>query len=333
LYNRVVSDREAISVIIPFYNRANYLPDAVRSVFFQTRGDIQLILVDDGSTDGSSEAAVAAWNRALEDRRTDGGPAGLREMRILNLPHSGMPGLARNRGVDAADGRLIAFLDSDDIWLPRKLELQLPLHAPRRGDNSVGAPGDGEIPLLSHTRERWLRAEDGKGAPLPPMKEISQSGQRHARSGDLFADSLWKCIIGPSTVLMDRELYLDLGGFREDLQVAEDYEFWIRVTAGHHAGYIDEPCIEKRAGLPGQEQLSERFGQIEGFRLRALWGLLGERRFDGFSPDQQALAWQVLQRKAEIFLTGARKHANASGERFARMILDACDRLAEGDRG
>ncbi|MFW6364329.1 MAG: hypothetical protein ACOC0D_10830, partial [Spirochaeta sp.] len=82
-----------------------------------------------------------------------------------------------------------------------------------------------------------------------------------------------KCIIGPSTVLLRRDIYTAAGGFREDLPVAEDYELWLHITARYAAGYIDQPLIEKRAGHG--EQLSEKWGAIEYFRLRALLDFLG----------------------------------------------------------
>jgi glycosyltransferase involved in cell wall biosynthesis len=319
-----VADQQTLSVIIPFYNRANYLGDAVASVFFQTVGNIQLILVDDGSTDGSMGAGAAIWDELASGRAGSGGsaagraaPRGSRELVRLSLSHGGTPGRARNRGAEAADGELIAFLDSDDIWLPEKLARQLPLH---RGPDAVH---------LSHTRERWLRAGEvalPDGGP-PPMREVSQKRQTHRRRGDLFADSLWKCIIGPSTAMMDRRLFLELGGFREDLEVAEDYEFWIRVTAGREAGYIDVPCVEKRARMPGQDQLSERYGQIEVFRIDALWGLLSGEPGRWFDPEQQGLAWQVLARKAEIYRAGAKKRGNRDGLEFIRPIIESCDTI------
>ncbi len=279
----------AVSVIIPFYNRVNYLEDALRSVFFQTGGDIQLILADDGSNDGSLERALDCWKRLSAEHPS---PGGERELASCTLEHSGMPGLVRNRAAGMAGADLLAFLDSDDYWLPEKLALQLPLHRRTAGR----APF-----LISHTREQWLRMT-GDGS----FREISQKSQRHQRRGDLFSDSLWKCIIGPSTTVIDREFFLSLGGFREDINVAEDYEFWLRVTAGVQVGYIDTPCTVKRAGMAGQDQLSERYGQIEGFRIKALKELLDQ--FEAhFTAAQRREALTVLGRKAEIYAQGAKK--------------------------
>lgn len=115
-----------------------------------------------------------------------------------------------------------------------------------------------------HCRERWVR--DGR--------EVSQRGQRHRRRGDIFADAVVKCIVGPSTVLIEREAFEDTGGFRGDLEVAEDYEFFLRFLVFEPIGYIDEKLIDKRDRMA--PQLSHKYEQIEGFRLRALGDLLAD---------------------------------------------------------
>lgn len=287
------------------YNRAHHLLEALDSVFHQdfTDGDLECIVVDDGSSDGSLVGAESRW-KELQARQ----PGLKRDFVPLTIEHRGYPGRARNRGVELARHDLIAFLDSDDMWLPSKLALQLPLH----GRWSI-----------THTRERWIRFDEHGG-----RREVSQKRQKHRRSGDLFVDSLWKCIIGPSTVMMDRRLFESLGGFREDLQVAEDYEFWLRVTAREEAGYVDEPCVLKRAGMPGQDQLSQRYGQIEIFRITALQRLLdgsGSR----FSPAQLAAIRNMLVKKANIYIQGAQKRGNEADAERMRGII----RTVRGEHG
>ena len=229
------------------------------------------MVVDDGSSDGTPEVLT---------RIAAGDP----RVRIHTTDHTGFPGAARNAGVAVAGGRLLAFLDSDDRWLPGKLLAQVPLHEP---DTDV---------LISHTRERWLRGD----------REVSQRTQRHRRRGDVFADSLNKCILGPSTVVLSSDLYRRSGGFRADVEVAEDYEYWLRLTCRHPVAYVDRPLTEKRAGP--WDQLSERYGQIEGFRLAVLRDLVRKEYFRACAGDQrQRAAEATLARKLRVFAAGARK--------------------------
>lgn len=181
-----------------------------------------------------------------------------------------------------AKGSWLAFLDSDDLWKPEKLQKQRAL--------ILSKPSA----ALVHTREIWLRQG----------KVISQHKQRFAREGDVFKDALKKCTIGPSTVAIKRDLFLASGGFSPSLEVAEDYELWLRLTSLWEVSYIDEPLVIKRAGLEGQEQLSQKYRQIEIFRIKALehfirgQGLLGEKR---------ELAKQELKRKKWIYAQGRAK--------------------------
>ena len=226
--------RPTISVIIPTFNRASLVSEALESVLKQevppvlstrsraadtdvdgrNRSWMEIVVVDDASTDETAHRVSAFAQR---DSR----------VRLLQLDrHSGNPGYVRNRGVERSSGEFVAFLDSDDYWLPGKLARQLSVH--------VEHP---EI-RISHTRERWIRSG----------KEVSQTSQTHRRRGDMFGDSLHKCVIGPSTVVVARRLFEETGGFREDLEVAEDYEYWLRITVSEPVEYVDEPLIVKRAG-------------------------------------------------------------------------------------
>lgn len=259
-----------ISVIIPFYNRPALLLEALQSLEEQTFRDWECILVNDGSTD-SSAAIAREW--------LDG-----RQGRLIELPHSGMAGLARNRGASESRGDWIAFLDSDDLWKPEKLERQI-----RRAEE---AP---EIRLW-HCREIW----DREG------RRVSQKGQRHRREGDIFTDALNKCIIGPSTVLIRRDLWEETGGFREDLEIAEDYELWLRMTCRESVGYLEEPLTVKRAGK--WDQLSEKYGQIEIFRIEGLKALVEKGWFPIHGDDErQQTAEEELRRKCRIYAQGCRK--------------------------
>jgi glycosyltransferase involved in cell wall biosynthesis len=272
-----------ISVIIPTYNRKTFLSEAIRSVQAQTYRDWELIVVDDGSSDDTPTAI-----------RREG-------IRCLRTDHSGRPGRVRNIGAQAASGNLLAFLDSDDLWKPEKLSRQAAFF---REHPEVS---------LCHTREIWLR--NGR--------IISQAGQRHRRSGDIFEDALEKCIIGPSTVVLTKELFQKHGGFHPELEIAEDYELWLRICNTEEVGYIDEALVVKRAGH--SDQLSERYGRIEYFRLLAL----GERIESGsFKGENRELALKEMSRKCRIYAAGCRKrHKEEEARRYFAMAEEYEDRL------
>ncbi|MFW5693980.1 MAG: glycosyltransferase family A protein [Alkalispirochaeta sp.] len=280
-----------LSVIIPTYNRTRLVIAAIESVVSQelpAEWEMELVVVDDGSSDGTRDA-VEQYARPY---RSAGGRLSLR-----SLPHHGFPGAVRNRGVEASHGEVLAFLDSDDRWYPGKLLAQLPLHGAAQC-------------RISHTREVWLRGD----------RTVSQRKQRHRRRGDIFQDALQKCIVGPSTVMMDRPLFDQVRGFREDLEVAEDYEFWLRVLATEEICFVERPFTEKRAGP--WEQLSEKYGQIEAFRITALRDLVTQRYFlrRGL-PDRHHHAQHMLAHKLRIYATGARKRGRA--EEAARLEREA----------
>ncbi len=281
-------DFPVISVIVPTYNRLKLLKEAVDSVLSQTYDNFELIMVDDGSTDGTGE-----WYRSLHEKVD-------KKTVYKRLAHTGFPGQVRNRGVELSRGAYLAFLDSDDLWEPQKLELQIGHMIEKRSERR---------PLLSHTRERWLRL-----MPNGKTKEVSQKGQHHRREGDIFEDALKKCIIGPSTVMIDRTFFRTLGGFREDLEIAEDYELWLRVAALVGPVYLDKPLTVKRAGHG--EQLSEKYEQIELFRIHGLKDLVDRRWFassatTGTTRDRllrnQKAAERELARKLRIYAAGCRK--------------------------
>ncbi len=255
-----------VSVIIPVYNRFELAKEAVSSVLGQTFRSLELIIVDDGSTDMTP--ILATYFR--EDTR----------VKYIRINHSGMPGFVRNKGVETAKGKYLAFLDSDDLWMDSKLKKQV-----------VFLEKNSAIKVV-HTREAWIR--NGK--------TISQSGFNHRRFGDIFSDALVKCIIGPSTVLIETTLYRELRGFRDDLEIAEDYELWLRLTDSNSIGYIDEALITKRAGHVGQ--LSEKYGQIEIFRIRGLKKLVEQHYF---TIENQKSAELELAKKCRIYAAGCRK--------------------------
>jgi len=284
-----------ITAVIPVYNRPAQILEALDSVLSQTYRPLEIIIGDDGSEDHTLESLRAYIEES--------GAAPGAEIRVLELDHSGYPGLVRNRCASEAKGEFLAFLDSDDLWKPDKLRLQYEtLHR----DN----PGC----LISHTREEWNRSG----------KIVSQSGMTHKREGDIFSDSLKKCIIGPSTVMVSADLYARTGGFREDLEIAEDYEYWLRLTSSQSVGYLDEPLTVKRAGH--DDQLSEKYGQIEIFRIQGLKDLVDGGYFgDGYASQ----AARELSRKCMVYGRGCLKRDKLEEGKKYQDLAGVYEILAE----
>ncbi len=225
-----------VSVIIPTYNRLPMLMEAVDSVLTQDFEDIELIVVDDGSTDETGE----------EIKRYGG--------RVRLLQHSENRGVsaARNRGILHARGKYIAFLDSDDLWVKGKLKIQVTFL-----DDNPPYP-------LCYTDEIWVR----KGKRVNPKVKHSKY------SGWIFEKCLPLCTISPSSAVMRKTLLSKVGLFDEALPVCEDYDFWLRVSARFPIFFINRKLIIKRGGHP--DQLSQRSWGNDRYRVIALEKLLSE---------------------------------------------------------
>ena len=210
------SDRSssvAVSVVIPVYNRRWSICEAVDSVLAQTMTDFELIVVDDGSTDGTGEEMAPYGNH----------------LRLLRQSNRGVAA-ARNRGVAAARGKWIAFLDSDDLWAPEKLSEQMAFFRRNRQAR------------ICQTEEIWLR----NGVRVNPCR-------RHKKpDGNIFLPSLGLCLVSPSAVMMEKSLFEESGGFDESLVAAEDYDLWLRISAHHPVFLIETPLVIKRGGHPDQ---------------------------------------------------------------------------------
>jgi glycosyltransferase involved in cell wall biosynthesis len=257
-----------VSVIIPTYNRLGYLREALDSVLRQTAPPREILIIDDGSTDGTAE-----W---LEGQDF---PA----LRMLRQENRG-PAAARNLGLAAATGRHVAFLDSDDLWLPEKLNIQT--------DFLQGNPEY----KFCQTEEVWIR----RGLRVQPMK-------KHAKpTGWVFESCLPLCLISPSALMIEREFLLDLGGFDIRFPVCEDYELWLRATLRSPIRTLPQALTVKRGGHP--DQLSRRYWGMDRFRVMALEKILATEQLN---EAQRNSAQRELARKLRILSKGfAKRHPN-----------------------
>jgi glycosyltransferase involved in cell wall biosynthesis len=266
-----------ISVIIPTYNRREYLGKAIDSVLNQTFQNFELLIVDDGSEDGTDKF-VASYGKAV---------------RYLYQDNLGAAA-ARNTGIRAARYDLLAFLDSDDSFLPEKLAVQ-----------SAVMAAQPEY-LVSHTDELWYR-----GGQLLKQK------RRHARKGgELFARCLELCAVGMSTVMVHRRLFDEVGLFDEQLPCCEDYDLWLRVSARFPFLLVARPCTLKDGGRPDQLSVIHRVG-MDCYRIGAILKII---RSGKLNHDQMRLARLELVRKCSIYGRGCLKYGRvADGHRYLTM--------------
>lgn len=278
-----------ISVVIPTHNRRAAVAEAVQSVVEQRDCPApEIVVIDDGSTDQTA----AALRQRFGSR-----------VRVVSTANRGVAA-ARNLGVTEARGDWLAFLDSDDLWLPNKLPAQLALLATRP---------DAEI---CQTEEIWLRDAVRINIPAHLRKPC----------GDIFAASLERCAIGPSSVLLQRRLFERAGGFDESLPACEDYDLWLRITRSTPVWLVDQPLTVKRAGHA--DQLSRRYWGMDRFRVAALLRLLTE---NDLSAAQQQAVVETIRVKCGILAEGARKRGTSDlADNYLRLAAWAVDRPTTG---
>jgi glycosyltransferase involved in cell wall biosynthesis len=265
-----------VSVVIPTYNRLPWVRDAIESVLKQNYRDFELLVVDDGSTDGTGGALKACG----------------KEIRYVFQENRGVSA-ARNLGARLSRGKYLAFLDSDDLWEPKKLEVQV-----RCMSENPQFP-------LCYTDEIWLR----KGVRVNPKK-------KHAKySGWIFEKCLPLCIISPSSALMKRSLFDEMDGFDENLPVCEDYDFWLRVTCRYPVLLIERELIVKRGGHA--DQLSARSWGNDRYRVRALEKLLCSH---DLTAEEKRTASGELMRKCHVLSRGFYKRGRGEeGWRYEEL--------------
>lgn len=257
------SQAGTVTVIIPTFNRSPCLPRALDSVLAQTFQPVEVIVVDDGSDDGTAALVKRSYP----------------QVSYLHQARRGVSA-ARNQGIRNSTGTWLAFLDSDDTWLPDKLAIQL--EALRRNPDLH----------ICHTDEIWIR----RGRRVNPARKHAKRG------GWIFRDCLPLCCISPSSVIIHRSVFDQVGLFDESLPVCEDYDLWLRITARFPVLYVAEKLTVKYGGH--RDQLSRKYWGMDRFRIRALEKILESGIL---SAEQEGAARAALGEKLRIYLAGARK--------------------------
>jgi glycosyltransferase involved in cell wall biosynthesis len=262
-----------VSAAIITHNRAHYLEDAMSSVLSQSCGDLELIVVDDGSTDGTPD---------LVDRYDD------RRIRYVRQERRGKAA-SRNRAVELAQGELIAFCDSDDWWVPRRLERQL---AALERSPHVGMV-HGQVELVD---------EDGRPLPEQTAAHRAIFSAAH-RNGATYASYAFRCCCLSSAILVRREVFETVGLYDCELPI-EDYDFYLRLVLDFDVLFLDGPplaeyrmheektgdqvlgagqirtaekhlaLLEERDGIPDAQLARRNFNLM----IAQTWRVLGDRR-------------------------------------------------------
>ena len=186
---------------------------------------------------------------------------------------------ARNMGIGVSNGEFIAFLDVDDLWKKGKLTKQVQTMIENQID-------------ISYTDEIWIRNGE----------RLNQRGRHRKYSGLIFERCLPLCIISPSSVVIKRNVFDEVGLFDEDLPVCEDYDMWLRITSRYPALFIDKLFIIKRGGH--QDQLSRAYEAIDRFRIQSLTKII---QSNTLSTKMRTAALNELKKKCRIYAMGAKK--------------------------
>lgn len=272
------------SVVIPTFNRSFFLQKALQSVYNQTLLPLEVIVVDDGSTDGTQYTLSPHYPKVKWIKQKNQGVS-----------------FARNQGIKKAQGNWIAFLDSDDTWLPTKLEQQQKF-----------LETNPEL-LFCHTDEKWLRHN----------RLVKQPAYLEKSNKDIFLKSLTRCIICPSTVILHKSLLHSVGMFDETLEVCEDYDLWLRILVQNKIGYLPEKLVTKHGGH--SDQLSTKHWGMDRFRIQSLKNLLNQ---SDLSTWQRIAVIKTLIEKLNILSQGFAKHGKLlQSQEFKHEILELSKQL------
>lgn len=303
-----------VNVVVPCHNGARFIGEALKSALQQTHRDVTILVVDDGSTDGTARIARSFGSR----------------VRVIQQPKRGVSA-ARNLAIDAADGDYIAFLDADDRWHPDKLSRQVAYMAEH--------PTCG----LVHTAIRHID-DAGRVTGGPASAAVKRSTQ-----GDCLAPLLSRNTLATSSVLLRRAV-LQGERFLTDLAAAEDWDLWLRLASRARFGYVDEELTDYRFHdsntvrhcelmLTGELRVIERalarttdpaYRALAVRRRRAAFAALGNLAYELDDVGRaRHLLWQAgvpldsgsLVTFVAVFLPGVCRQPARVGWRLLRRVL------------
>lgn len=193
-----------VSVVMPVYNNQQHIGEALDSVLAQDYGPMEIIVVDDGSTDGTAEVVSSYGDRVILLRQQNQGSA-----------------VARNLGINSAKGQYVAFLDADDVWWKHKLRYQM---------NELADSGY----RMAYSRFIWWEPDATGDYPLADAQfELTDNPQLSTAvlaSGWIYAELLLDCIVWTSTVIAEKSLLVESGLFDPELRQGQDYDLWLRLA-------------------------------------------------------------------------------------------------------
>ena len=244
---------ELLSVVIPCFNAARYIASAIDSVLEQQWPELEIVVIDDGSTDGSADLVAAGYP----------------QVRVIRQANAGVAE-ARNRGIREARGTWIAFLDADDLWLPGKLLAQSAL---LRAD-----------PTARMVYAAWQVWQSEKPVPDAADRAALLAGaddpaRWSGASGWIYPELLLDCAVWTSTVVAHRALFDEIGAFDSGLRVGEDYDLWLRASRVTPILRVERPCALYRTHAASITHAAprENYRSIVVSRAIARWGYGHER--------------------------------------------------------
>ncbi|MDD5455665.1 MAG: glycosyltransferase [Candidatus Margulisbacteria bacterium] len=272
-YPQVINNRKKplISIILPIFNREQFLKETIESILIQSFQDFELLIINDGSIDRSVNI-VDFFKQSYPQK-----------IYCFTQPNKGVSS-ARNLGISKARGKYIAFIDSDDLWIKTKLEEQLAFMEQKKV-------------AVCQTDETWIR----NGKRVNHMKKHTK------HSGNIFFDSLPLCIVSPSAVMIKKEVLDKVGCFDTRLPVVEDYDLWLRISLFYPIYLYPKKLIVKKGGHA--DQLSRKYWGMDRFRIYSMRKLLKQHAEHLSLLQKTALYWWIKE-KAAIISSGAWKRKN-----------------------